>query len=123
MLFSCVFQRTREEGAKLISQDFSLSFLIYLLITFLVHLYQHTGQNAQKQHQDTVETGYSKVNQDGPEAYELQQHSLERDREVDHDNDFGSGSTLRSGSDDATKIGGEDEIDWMDRRDRPGVRL
>ena len=96
-------------------QDFSLSFLIYLVITFLVYLYQTTGKNAAKsaeQREGGVESGYSSLSQrDGPEVFELQEH--------EHDEmTLGSGS----GDDDATKIGGEDEIDWM-RREGSRVRI
>ncbi|WVW82859.1 hypothetical protein I302_104871 [Kwoniella bestiolae CBS 10118] len=97
--------------------DFSLSFLLYLIITFLVHLYSNSGKNAQLNKQNDVnaeERGYSKLEQnghanadddDGPEAYEL----TERESE----------------SDEGRKVGG-DEIDWMDRGNAGGsggVRL
>jgi hypothetical protein len=96
-------------------QDFSLSFLIYLVITFLVHLYQTTGRHAVQsveQREGGAESGYAQLPQrDGPEAYELQEH--------EHDEmTLGSGS----GDDDATKIGGEDEVDWM-RREGSRVRI
>lgn len=97
--------------------DFSLSFLIYLVITFLVHLYQTTGKNATALAEKTRdgENGYAPVGQhpdtDGPESYELAEH--------DRDLDLASGS----GDDDATKIGGEDEVDWIDRRSNTRVRL
>ena len=82
--------------------DFSLSFLIYLVITFLVHLYQNTGKNADlstASRPEAQEAGYAKLQQgdpqhDRPEAYELAEQ------------DF-------SGDEDATKIGGEDEVDWL----------
>jgi hypothetical protein len=45
---------------------------------------------------------------DGPEAYELTEHDQDHDRDLD----LASGS----GDDDATKIGREDEVDWIDRR-------
>lgn len=110
--------------------DFSLSFIIYLVISGLVHLYATTGRNAAKYAElDTVNAdaeGYAKLNQnphtnggprevlhdvgeeedDGPEAYEL--------------TDRGS----HSGDSDAVKIGGEDEVDWLARGARgQGVRL
>lgn len=97
--------------------DFSLSFLIYLVITFLVHLYSNSGRNAQSTADDAArgaENGYAKLTQnaprrmaedDGPEAYELtEQGSL-------------------SGDEDPVKIGGEDEVDWIDSERRGGVRL
>lgn len=101
--------------------DFSLSFLIYLVITALVHLYQHTGQNgaalAEQQARNGAENGYAKIDQrisgDGPEAYELTEQDNDRDL------DLASGS----GDDDATKIGREDEVDWIDRRGGQRVRL
>lgn len=101
--------------------DFSLSFLIYLVITFLVHLYSNSGRNAAKNTEVTGETatenGYATLSQraphtlgdeedDGPEAYELTEH------------------TSLDGDDDAVKIGGEDEVDWIDGQRRGGgVRL
>ncbi|KAL1411021.1 hypothetical protein Q8F55_001966 [Vanrija albida] len=82
--------------------DFSLSFLIYLIITFLVHLYQNTGRNAgtRSVESNAQEAGYSQLatrgggdpDADGPEAYELTEHGSD---------------------DDAVKIGGEDEVDWI----------
>ncbi|RSH93923.1 hypothetical protein EHS25_006575 [Saitozyma podzolica] len=94
--------------------DFSLSFLIYLVITFLVHLYQNTGQNATKSaivdSTNAQENGYAKVHQhqrnesqDGPEAYELTEQDM-------------------SGEEDAVKIGTEDEVDWM-RGNGSSVRI
>jgi hypothetical protein len=90
-------------------KDFSLSFLIYLVITFLVHLYQSTGiigANNRLEDSRNEEAGYTKLNGTRPaggngeeleaEAYELAEHE--------------SGSSL---DEDATKIGG-DEVDWMD---------
>lgn len=88
-------------------QDFSLSFLIYLVITFLVHLYSNTGKNAAAQVQidssNASENGYAKLHNggrlrtsseedEGPEAYELAE---------------------QDGEEDAVKIGTEDEVDWM----------
>jgi hypothetical protein len=59
--------------------DFSLSFLIYLVITFLVHLYQSTGITASSK-QTSEEEGYRKLDRDGPatdaEAYELTDQDL-----------------------------------------------
>jgi hypothetical protein len=108
----------------LILQDFSLSFLIYLVITFLVHLYQSTGiVGASSRTETNQEAGYSKLNGngnanahgdsreslDGPEAFEL------TDRDTD------------SAEEDAIKIERqEDEVDWMDpdqREARRGLRL
>lgn len=98
--------------------DFSLSFLIYLVITFLVHLYSNSGRNALQKADNgeeifdsarAEEHGYAKVpageqrggdddlHEDGPEAYEM----------ADRDS---------SGESDAVKIEGEDEVDWMGRR-------
>lgn len=80
--------------------DFSLSFLIYLVITFLVNLYA-TGVNTE----EDKEVGYAKLPREengGPEEFELEDQSM-------------------SGDEDAVKIGTEDEVDWMGR-DR-GVRL
>lgn len=100
--------------------DFSLSFIIYLVITFLVHLYANSGRNAGSTATDGAETGYAKLNQrdlpretehhghdddDGPEAYELTEQ----------------GSF--SGDSDAVKIAAEDEVDWIDRDRSGGVRL
>lgn len=93
--------------------DFSLSFLIYLVITFLVHLYQHTGKNAESSSTDkpeAQEAGYAKLQQagqepDGPDTYELTEQDL-------------------SGDEDAVRIGGEDEVDWLKDPQRPkGVYL
>lgn len=106
--------------------DFSLSFIIYLVISGLVHLYATTGRNAavygvegEGRRTDAEEEGYAKLNQnerngdarqhvlsdiaeeDGPEAYEL---------------------TERSSDEDAVKVGGEDEVDWLRGRGQ-GVRL
>ncbi|TYJ56683.1 hypothetical protein B9479_002613 [Cryptococcus floricola] len=110
--------------------DFSLSFLIYLIITFLVHLYSNSGRNAlESQGGDGVERGreifdseeeghgYAKVStddrrsgerrrgeaEDGPEAFELEERESSNESE-------------------AVKIGGEDEVDWIGRRG-PGVSL
>lgn len=106
-------------------QDFSLSFLIYLLITFLVNLYSTTGKNALAKpeivdSENAPQNGYAKLNgharsgsmggeadADGPEAYEL--------GGIDGDHD------LREGEDDAVKIGGEDE--WRRTNGMRGVRL
>jgi hypothetical protein len=86
------------------------------LITFLVHLYSNSGKNASSTSQsspDALEAGYSKLTRgsveehedgDGPESYELTEHDLSADE-------------------DATKVGGEDEIDWMDRDGTSRVRL
>ncbi|WRT67344.1 uncharacterized protein IL334_004314 [Kwoniella shivajii] len=125
--------------------DFSLSFLLYLIITFLVHLYSNSGKNASSDHEgddmNAEEIGYAKLNQngnavanhknqhfeeeeddeDGPEAYELTEHDVANEA---------SGSGSRS-SDDASgrKIRGErghhDEIDWMNPGETKsgGVRL
>ena len=88
--------------------DFSLSFLIYLVITFLVHLYQSTGIIAASK-QTSEEEGYMKLDRDGPpaEAYELTEQDL-------GDSD-----------EDAVKVGGVDGDDWADpgRREIKGVRL
>jgi hypothetical protein len=104
-------------------QDFSLSFLIYLVITFLVHLYQSTGIVGASRRIDSEEAGYTKLNgngtarpaahdPDGPEAFEL------TDRDLDN----------LSEDEDAAKLGGqdEDEVDWMDpdqREVKRGLRL
>jgi len=92
--------------------DFSLSFLIYLVITFLVHLYQSTGKNASTVvlPDDAQEAGYSKLDQrtshegEGPESYELTEQDL-------------------SGEEDAVKIGGEDEVDWIGRQNGKAMPL
>ena len=98
-------------------KDFSISFLIYLMITFLVHLYQTTGKHAQPKAIGAEEEGYSKLGQrgvsqdspvgpDGAEAYELEEQDLSADE-------------------DPIKIGTEDEVDWL-HKNRPrenGVRL
>lgn len=107
--------------------DFSLSFLIYLVITFLVHLYSNSGRNALQKANNgeeifdsarAEEHGYAKVpaeqgeqrgedddsHEDGPEAYEM----------ADRDS---------SGESDAVKIGGEDEVDWMGRRAPVSLQL
>ncbi|WVF72001.1 hypothetical protein IAT40_006812 [Kwoniella sp. CBS 6097] len=115
--------------------DFSLSFLLYLIITFLVHLYSNSGKNALLQSAEgsanlnAEEAGYSKIHaaendnrpgggggygleedDDGPEAYELS------DRDIGFDGRAragGSGSGSGSASDEG-KVGGEaDEIDWI----------
>ena len=90
--------------------DFSLSFLIYLVITFLVHLYQSTGIIASSKHR-SEEEGYTKLDRDGPvpdaEAYELTEQDM-------GDSD-----------EDAVKVGDGEEDDWADpdRREMKGVRL
>jgi hypothetical protein len=90
--------------------DFSLSFLIYLVITFLVHLYQSTGIIASSR-QTSEEEGYMKLDRDGPatdaEAYEL----------TDQD--------LGDSDEDAVKVGDGVEDDWADpdRTEVKGVRL
>ena len=87
--------------------------MIYLLITFLVHLYQSTGKNAAAQtqlNQNSEESGYSKIHQrDGPESYELSDRDMDLNTQI--------------GDDDATKIGTEDEVDWIDRRESERLRL
>ncbi|KAK4687041.1 hypothetical protein P7C73_g3074, partial [Tremellales sp. Uapishka_1] len=89
--------------------DFSLSFLIYLLITFLVHLYSNSGRNASsKTNTDHLqETGYSKLETaEGPESFEL----TEQD----------------SGDEDAIKIGTGLESEWTRNENASragGVRL
>jgi hypothetical protein len=77
--------------------DFSLSFLIYLVITFLVHLYQSTGIIASSR-TTSEEEGYTKLDRDGPpaEAYELTEQDL-------GDSD-----------EDAVKDGDGEEDDWAD---------
>jgi hypothetical protein len=90
--------------------DFSLSFLIYLVITFLVHLYQSTGITAASKN-TSEEEGYTKLDRDGPvpdaEAYELTEQDM-------GDSD-----------EDAAKVGDGEEDDWADpdRREMKGVRL
>ncbi|WWC69246.1 uncharacterized protein I206_103183 [Kwoniella pini CBS 10737] len=97
--------------------DFSLSFLLYLIITFLVHLYSNSGKNALNNKEDAInaeEIGYSKIQQngndlhddenDGPEAYELTEHDVS-----------GSGS-----SDEGLKVRGGDEIDWINQNENDG---
>jgi hypothetical protein len=85
--------------------DFSLSFLIYLLITFLVHLYASTGKNAAASTSAVREVdsvaGYSKLDPEGgAESFELAEQE--------------------SGDEDAVKIGTGDEVDWLDGRERAG---
>ncbi|RXK36232.1 membrane protein [Tremella mesenterica] len=88
--------------------DFSLSFLIYLIITFLVHLYLSTGANSTSPvPPNAVEEGYAKIpstsrrrtsrteSEEGAEVYEL---------------------TEQDDDEDATKIGHEDEVDWIGRQ-------
>jgi len=95
--------------------DFSLSFLIYLVITLLVHLYQSTGIVGASKRIPSEEEGYTKLDREGPsmgpEAYELTEQDLELD----------------SGDEDAVKVGtvDGDEDDWADpaRREIKGVRL
>jgi hypothetical protein len=98
--------------------DFSLSFLVYLVITFLVHLYSNTGRNAGL-NADEPEDGYAKLTQregrdglpDGPEVFEL--------TEADASDD----DTAMTGDSDPVKIGGEDEVDWMQHEGRRGGGL
>jgi hypothetical protein len=88
--------------------DFSLSFLIYLVITFLVHLYQSTGIIAASKY-TSEEEGYTRLDRDGPpaEAYELTEQDL-------GDSD-----------EDVVKVEDGDEDDWADphSREMKGVRL
>ena len=86
--------------------DFSLSFLIYLVITFLVHLYQHTGQNAQLaklERLDAPEAGYAKLQQAGLEQDGADSYELTEQDELSEDED-------------AVKIGGQDEVDFLNRQ-------
>ena len=91
--------------------DFSLSFIIYLVITFLVHLYSNSGRNATKDNTEP-ETGYAKLNQNGHDVEGAEQFELtEQDGSL-------------SGDEDAIKIHTEDEVEWMEREGRArGVRL
>ena len=119
MLFSCVPSppcslRALHSGAK--SQDFSLSFLIYLVITFLVHLYSSTGLNATASTggadgspHDAEQAGYSKL----PSSARTNGHA--RSRPSDEDGAEAYELTEQDDDEDATKIGGEDEVDWIDR--------
>jgi hypothetical protein len=90
--------------------DFSLSFLIYLVITLLVHLYQSTGIVGATKRITNEEEGYTKLDRDGPassaEAYEL----TEQDQDLDSDED-------------AVKIGGDEDWADPDSREMKGVRL
>ncbi|OCF45410.1 membrane protein [Kwoniella heveanensis CBS 569] len=126
--------------------DFSLSFLLYLIIAFLVHLYSNSGKNALQSNEGNAnlnaeEAGYSKIGSenvgrrgvggeygldedDGPEAYELSDrdigfdadgHNSRNDRQRPRAGGSASGSGSGSGSaSDEGKVGGEDEIDWID---------
>jgi len=101
--------------------DFSLSFLIYLVITFLVHLYQSTGiVGASGRIPNNEEEGYTKL-----------------EIGMGHDRDSGGNSSaemfelteqdldLDSGDEDAIKVKDGDDDDWMDpdnREARRGVR-
>ncbi|BEI95079.1 hypothetical protein CcaverHIS631_0100280 [Cutaneotrichosporon cavernicola] len=100
--------------------DFSLSFLVYLVITFLVHLYSNSGRNAMIMGDGEPEAGYAKLDQrdrgedglpDGPEVFELTEAEGSQD-----------GSEL-TGDSDAVKIGGEDEVDWMQHDEMRGGAL
>ncbi|CAK9783958.1 membrane protein [Cutaneotrichosporon oleaginosum] len=89
--------------------DFSLSFLVYLVITFLVHLYANSGRNAAL---NEAEAGYAKLTQreevaEGAEIFELTEAN-------------GSEDSVSTGESDAVKIGGEDEVDWMQHEGRRG---
>ncbi|ORX33754.1 hypothetical protein BD324DRAFT_638450 [Kockovaella imperatae] len=110
--------------------DFSLSFLIYLVITFMVHMYQTTGQNALSaeeaaNHPEGQESGYAKLRQrnvsqddgpDGPEAYEL----AEQDDPVVFE-------SVRGGQVNGhpPEMDERDEVDWLhkDTRNENRVRL
>ncbi len=98
------------------SQVFSLSFLLFLHITFLVHLYSNSGKNAtSKVPQQLIanEAGYRSLltreaGPDAPEAFELAEH--EGDDRFD-------GTTLGTGreSDEDAKefvISDERDDDW-----------
>lgn len=99
--------------------DFSLSFLVYLVITFLIHLYSNSGRNAGLNAEEEPEAGYAKLNQhgepvglpDGPEVFELTEH------------DGSENGTELTGDEDAVKIGTEDEVDWMGQGRRRGVQI
>jgi hypothetical protein len=108
------------------SQVFSLSFLLFLHITFLVHLYSHSGKNAVAnlaKELVATEEGYRSLRlrhsndgpNDGPESFELAEH--ESDERLD-------GTTLNTGreSDEDAKefviSDGRDSDDWGNR----GVR-
>lgn len=76
-----------------------------------MNLYSNSGKNAQATEDREAEAAYSKLPRadgsgpdgpDGPESYELTEQDL-------------------SGDEDAVKIGGEDEVDWIGRERR--VRL
>jgi hypothetical protein len=82
--------------------DFSLSFLLYLLISCLIHLYSHSGRNTAKTAEAAAqaaladqETGYSRV--DEAESFEMT-------------------SALSDGEEDALKI---EEGKWPGRKE-PG---
>lgn len=99
--------------------DFSLSFLVYLVITFLVHLYSNSGRNAVNGAEEP-EAGYAKLTQrdgrddglpDGPEVFELTEAEGSED------------GTAMTGDSDPIKIGGEDEVDWMQHEGRRGGGL
>ncbi|GMK55026.1 hypothetical protein CspeluHIS016_0200820 [Cutaneotrichosporon spelunceum] len=98
--------------------DFALSFLVYLVISFLVHLYANSGRN--RAHSDEAEVGYAKLTQregeldpEGPEAFEL--------AEAGSDEYEASEASHLTGDSDAVKIGGQDEVDWM--QGTRGLRL
>lgn len=94
--------------------DFSLSFLVYLVITFLVHLYSNSGRNASLNADTEPEAGYAKLTQrdghevEGAEVFELTEH------------DGSDDDTAMTGDSDAVKIGTEDEVDWMQSEGRRG---
>lgn len=98
--------------------DFSLSFLVYLVISFLVHLYSNSGRNASLNKEGEPEAGYAVLEQreavtslDGPEQFELEEH------------DGSDDDTAMTGDSDPIKIGTEDEVDWMQNGGRRGGGL
>jgi hypothetical protein len=105
-------------------QDFSLSFLIYLVITFLVNLYQTTGIiGASTRIANNEEEGYTKLegNHLGLDGEETSSAEMFELTEQD----------LDSGDEDAVKIGAgtrlhEEEDGWMDpdsREMKSSVRI
>ncbi|WVO14040.1 hypothetical protein L204_101665 [Cryptococcus depauperatus] len=114
---------------------FSLSFLIYLVITFLVHLYSNSGRNASNEATDesnnvnaeifdserAEQTGYAKV----PTTADEQRHNGRRSgegNEHEESESYEMGERASSGESDILKTDEEDEVDWMCRRGQ-GVNL
>jgi hypothetical protein len=87
-----------------LSEVFSMSFVIFLHITFLVHLYSNSGRNKGVAEEATAkEEGYEALQLDQSQTRPTQDFEAESFELTDRHSDDG----------DPVDLTGKDEIDWM----------